>query len=74
MDIEKRIKDVLSKIKPLLQNDGGDIEFEKFEDGVVYITVSGVCAHCYMLSQTLDGIEMALMSEIPEIERVELLK
>ena len=72
MKPEKKIIEVIEKIKPLLQNDGGDIEFVKFEDGIVYITISGVCMHCYMLGQTLEGIEMALMSEIPEVKKVEL--
>ena len=48
------------------------LQFVKFENGVVYITISGVCMHCYMLDQTLEGIEMALMSEIPEVKKVEL--
>ena len=72
MKTENKIIEVIEKIKPLLQNDGGDIEFVKFEDGIVYITISGVCMHCYMLGQTLEGIEMALMSEIPEVKKVEL--
>lgn len=72
MKTEKKIIEVIEKIKPLLQNDGGDIEFVKFEDGIVYIIISGVCMHCYMLGQTLEGIEMALMSEIPEVKKVEL--
>ena len=72
MNAEKQIIEVIEKIKPILQNDGGDIEFVKFENGIVYITISGVCMHCYKLDQTLEGIEMALMSEISEVKKVEL--
>ena len=72
MGIEDKIIKVIEKIKPILQNDGGNIEFIKFEDGIVYVKVTGVCIHCYMLDQTLEGIEMALMSEIPEVKKVEL--
>ena len=72
MNTEEKIKEVVEKIKPILQNDGGNIEFVKFDKGIVYVRVSGVCMHCYMLDQTLEGIEMALMSEIPEVEKVEL--
>jgi len=72
MKIEEKIKEVIEKIKPILQNDGGNIEFVNFEAGIVYVKVSGVCMHCYMLDQTLEGIEMALMSEIPEVKKVEL--
>ena len=72
MNTEKKIKEVIEKIKPILQNDGGNIEFVKFEDGIVYVKVSGVCMHCYMLGQTLEGIEMALTSEIPDVKKVTL--
>ena len=72
METEIKIKEVIEKIKPILQNDGGNIEFIKFENGIVYVNVTGVCMHCYMLDQTLEGIEMALMSEIPEVKKVEL--
>lgn len=74
MKTEEKIKEVIEKIKPILQNDGGNIEFVKFENGIVYVKVSGVCMHCYMLDQTLEGIEMALMSEISEVKKVELAK
>lgn len=72
MKTEEKIKEVIEKIKPILQNDGGNIEYVKFENGTVYVKVSGVCMHCYMLDQTLEGIEMALMSEIDEVKKVEL--
>lgn len=70
MNQEEKIKEVIEKIKPILQNDGGDISFVKYEDGNVYVTISGVCMHCYMLEQTLEGIEMAIKVEVPEVEKV----
>ena len=73
MDKENRIKEVIEKIKPLLQNDGGNIEFVKYEDGIVYVTIEGVCSHCYMLNQTLEAIEMSIKSVVPEIEKVEII-
>ena len=39
--MEEKIKDVLNKIRPFLQNDGGDIEFVEFKDGIVYVSVLG---------------------------------
>jgi len=74
-NIEERILEVLNKLKPYLQNDGGDIEFVKFEDGIVYVKFMGACQHCPMLDQTLkDGIEMALTEEIPEVIGVEKIQ
>ena len=66
-----KINSILSELRPFLINDGGDIEFIKFEDGIVYIKMSGACADCQMLDLTLkDGIETALKDEIPEVESV----
>lgn len=51
--------------------DGGDIEFIKYEDNIVYVKMSGACSECHMLDLTLkDGIETMLIEEIPEIKGV----
>ncbi len=69
--IISKIKSILNELRPFLINDGGDIEFIKFEDGIVYIKLFGACADCQMLDLTLkDGIETALKDEIPEVESV----
>ena len=67
-DIEKRINEVLDRLKPYLENDGGSVKFNRYENGVVYVTLVGACSNCPLASSTLeDGIETALISEIPEI-------
>ena len=66
-----KINEVLNKIRPYLQNDGGDVKFEKFENGVVYVSLLGACSNCPMAVMTLqDGVESALVSEIPEVIKV----
>lgn len=68
MEIEKKINEILDKIRPFLVNDGGNIEFVKFEEGIVYIKMMGACSNCSLLDVTLkDGIESALINEIPEV-------
>ena len=70
-EIEKRIKEVLDRINPYLENDGGFVKFNRFEDGVVYVTLAGACSNCSLASYTLeDGIESALVNEIPEVIKV----
>jgi Fe-S cluster biogenesis protein NfuA len=70
-DIENKIIEVLERLKPYLRNDGGDITFIKFEDGIVYVKFLGACSHCAMLDITLrDGIEAALIEEVPEVVKV----
>lgn len=75
MEQEKKIIEIIEKLRPYLINDGGDIEFVKYEDNIVYVRMTGACAHCYMLDVTLkDGIEAAIQEEVPEvIEVVNLL-
>ena len=71
MDIENKIKEILDKIKPLLNNDGGDIEFVKFEDGIVYVRLLGSSSDCPMSDNTIeDMIEYTLTFELPEVKKV----
>ena len=70
-DVEKRIIEVLNKIRPFLISDGGDIEYIKFEDGIVYVKLLGHCSNCSIMDVTLkDGIEIALINEVPEVIEV----
>lgn len=70
-NVEKRIIEVLEKIRPFLNSDGGDIKFIKFIDGVVFVELTGHCSNCFMMDTTLkDGIEVTLINEIPEVIEV----
>ena len=69
-DIEKIMK-VIEEIRPFIQNDGGDLEFVKYEDGKVYIKMLGACQNCSMAQVTLkEGIETAIKNEVPAVEEV----
>lgn len=68
---EKQIKNIIDKLKPFLISEGGNIEFIKYQDNVVYIRMMGACANCEMLDLTLkEGIEASIISEIPEVKEV----
>ena len=70
-DIESRIKVVIDKIRPFLISDGGNLEFVKYKDNIVYVRLMGACQECSMIDVTLkDGIEELLINEIPEIKEV----
>jgi Fe-S cluster biogenesis protein NfuA len=71
MNIENKIIEVLNKIKPFLNDDGGDLEFVKFEDGIVYVRLLGACEGCAMADNTIkDMVEYTLTFEIPEVKEV----
>ena len=70
-NVETKIKNILNRIRPYLQNDGGDVKFKRYENGVVYVSLVGACSNCPLAGSTLeDGIESALINEIPEVIKV----
>jgi Fe-S cluster biogenesis protein NfuA len=71
-EIVLQIKDLLdTRIRPAVAQDGGDILFHGFEDGVVYLHMQGSCAGCPSSTATLKmGIENMLKHYIPEVREV----
>ncbi len=70
-EIELQIIALIDKIRPFLINDGGNLEFIKYEDNIVYVRLTGACANCSMIDVTLkDGIESTIMEEVPEVKEV----
>jgi Fe-S cluster biogenesis protein NfuA len=70
--MKEQIEEAIKKIRPMLQADGGDVEFVDVEDGVVKVRLQGACAGCPMSQMTVkNGIERLLKQEIPEIKSVE---
>jgi Fe-S cluster biogenesis protein NfuA len=71
-EIETLIKKVLDEeIRPAVAMDGGDITFDKYEDGVVYLFLQGSCSGCPSSTMTLKmGIESRLKELIPGIKEV----
>lgn len=63
--------ELIEKMRPYINMDGGDIEFIKYEDGYIYIKLSGACANCGFQDSTInDGLLEAFKSEIPEVKGV----
>lgn len=71
MTDEEKIKSIIDKLRPFLISDGGNIEFIKYEDNIVYVKLLGACAGCGLLDYTLkDGVEMAIKEEVPTVKEV----
>lgn len=70
-EIELKIISIIDKIRPFLVSDGGNLEFVKYEDNIVYVHLTGSCQNCPMMNVTLkDGIEEIIVNEIPEVKEV----
>lgn len=72
-DVVKQIREIIeTRVRPSVAQDGGDIVFHSFEDGVVKLELHGSCSGCPSSSVTLkNGIENMLKHYVPEVESVE---
>ena len=74
MELKERVEEVLQKIRPSLQADGGNVELVDVneENGVVKVKLTGACSGCMLSQLTLKmGIEKILKENIPEVKEVE---
>lgn len=76
-ELDERIQAALEECRPPLQEDGGDVEYVRFEEATrtAEIRFLGACAHCPMAIMTLRaGIERVLLHRVPQIRRVEQVR
>lgn len=72
MDMLDQVQEVLDKLRPYLQRDGGDVQLVDVEEGIVKLRLMGACGSCPSSTITLKaGIERALVEEIPGIKEVQ---
>ena len=70
-DYKTKVENILDQVRPYLTADGGGIEFiELTDDLTVKVRLSGTCKTCMIRTQTLRGVESALINEIPEIKGI----
>jgi Fe-S cluster biogenesis protein NfuA len=71
-EIVAQIRELIeTRVRPAVANDGGDIQYRGFRDGVVYLTMQGACSGCPSSTATLKhGIEGLLKHYVPEVTEV----
>jgi Fe-S cluster biogenesis protein NfuA len=71
-EVVAQIKELIeTRVRPAVAMDGGDITFDSFEDGVVYLHMKGACSGCPSSTATLKaGIENMLRHYVPEVVEV----
>ena len=71
-EVVSQIKELLdTRVRPAVAQDGGDIIFHAYEDGVVYLHMQGSCSGCPSSTATLKaGIENMLRHYVPEVQEV----
>ena len=72
LEISLKINDIIeTKVRPAVAKDGGDIIFESYKDGIVYLNMRGSCDGCPSSEITLkNGIENLLKHYVPEVKGV----
>jgi len=72
-EIETQIRELIeTRVRPVVAQDGGDITFQGFDRGVVFLHMKGACSGCPSSTATLKhGIENMLRHFVPEVNRVE---
>lgn len=70
--VEKQIRELIDeRVRPAVAQDGGDITFDRFENGIVFLHLKGSCAGCPSSTATLkSGIENMLKHYVPEVTEV----
>lgn len=72
--MKEKVIEAIDDLRPFLMNDGGNIEFVKIEDNIVYVRLQGACMGCPMREVTLkDGIEKTILEKVPEVKEVRLV-
>ena len=71
-EVVAQIKDLIeTRVRPAVANDGGDIVYRGFREGVVYLAMQGACSGCPSSTATLkNGIETLLKHYVPEVTEV----
>jgi Fe-S cluster biogenesis protein NfuA len=71
-DVVEQIKELIeTRVRPAVANDGGDIRYRGFREGIVYLQMQGACSGCPSSSATLkQGIEGLLKHYVPEVTEV----
>ena len=73
--MKEKVIEAIDDLRPFLMNDGGNIEFVKIEDDIVYVRLQGACMGCPMREVTLkDGIEKTILEKVPQVKEVRLVK
>jgi Fe-S cluster biogenesis protein NfuA len=71
-EVVTTIKDLIeTRVRPAVANDGGDITFKGFKEGIVYLHMKGACSGCPSSTATLrHGIQNLLKHYVPEVVEV----
>jgi Fe-S cluster biogenesis protein NfuA len=72
---EKKIEELLEKVRPYIQMHGGDVQFKSFKEGVAELDIYGACTHCSLADMTYNNLIAGLLKQdVPEVREIILNK
>jgi Fe-S cluster biogenesis protein NfuA len=70
-DLHRRVLDAINHVRPVILEDGGDVELLDISDGIARVRLMGACVGCPSSQMTLkDGLERNVRASVPEIKAV----
>jgi len=74
VDLNNRIEAALALVRPFVESHAGNITFVKFENGVVFVKLHGMCINCPASTYTISlGVERILKENVAEVKSVEVI-
>ena len=66
----EKIKSILEELNPMLQLDGGGVEYIDYQDKVLFVRMGGHCIECMGQDQTMEGLLRHVQEEVPEVKQI----
>lgn len=69
-EVVKKLKEKLAELNPILQLDGGGVEFIDYQDGILFVKLGGHCIECMGQEATMAGLLNHVQEEVPEVKKI----
>lgn len=69
-EVVKKLKEKLAELDPILQLDGGGVEFIDYQDGILFVKLGGHCIECMGQEATMAGLLNHVQEEVPEVKKI----
>ena len=69
-EIIKKLKEKLDELNPMLQLDGGGVEYIDYQDNILFVRMGGHCIECMGQDETMNALLNHIQEEIPEVKKI----
>ena len=69
-EVVEKLRNKLEELNPILQLDGGGVEFIDYQDGILFVKLGGHCIECMGQEATMAGLLNHVQEEVPEVKKI----